>query len=197
MKPYREWLPANSYEANASIGGSFVSPDIEDYYLTPWDLGYGPFVKFDHDFIGREALEKMADNPRRKKVTLALNSEDVSRTISSHLQKGDRAKFIEFPSAVYSMHPYDKVVVNGDTVGVSTWIGYSSNESKMLTLAIIDTEYSAPGTEVTLVWGEEDGGSLKPNIERHVQTEIRAIVSPVPYAEVARKEYAEGGWRAS
>ena len=49
-----------SYEAKASIGGSFVSANIEDYYLTPWDLGYGHFVKFDHDFIGREALEKMA-----------------------------------------------------------------------------------------------------------------------------------------
>ena len=46
--------------------------NIEDYYLTPWDLGYGRFVKFDHDFIGREALEKMAEEPHRKKVTLAL-----------------------------------------------------------------------------------------------------------------------------
>ena len=73
MKAYREWLSANCYEAGkASIGGSFVSDNIEDYYLTPWDLGYGPFVKFDHDFIGREALEKMADEPHRKKVTLAL-----------------------------------------------------------------------------------------------------------------------------
>ena len=48
------------YEANASIGGSFVSDDIEDYYFTPWDLGYGSYVNFDHDFIGREALEAMA-----------------------------------------------------------------------------------------------------------------------------------------
>ncbi len=50
-------LPATGYEANASIGGSFVSDDVEDYYFTPWDLGYGSYVKFDHDFIGREALE--------------------------------------------------------------------------------------------------------------------------------------------
>ena len=57
---YREWLPANGYEASASLGGSFLSDNIEDYYLTPWDLGYGPVVKFDHDFIGREALEKIA-----------------------------------------------------------------------------------------------------------------------------------------
>src|SRR5579864_384924 len=75
MKPYREWLPANSYEATGSLGGSFYSENIEDYYLTPYDLGYGASVKFDHDFVGREALEKM--NPKRTKVTLALNREDV------------------------------------------------------------------------------------------------------------------------
>ena len=46
------------YEGSASIGGSFSSASIEDYYFTPWDLGYGSYVKFDHDFIGREALER-------------------------------------------------------------------------------------------------------------------------------------------
>ena len=34
---------------------------------------------------------------------------------------------------------------------------------------------------MTFVWGEEDGGSSKPTVEPHVQTEIRAVVSPVPY----------------
>ncbi len=189
MKSYREWLPADSYEARASIGGSFDSQNIEDYYLTPWDVGYGPFVQFDHDFIGREALEKIAENPRRQKVTLALNSEDIKRVIGTQLEKGERAKFIEFPSAVYSMHPYDKVVADGKTVGVSTWIGYSSNERKMLTLAILENEFAKPGNEVTLIWGEENGGTSKPTVESHVQTEIRAIVSPVPYAEVARTVY--------
>jgi len=60
MKAYREWLPATGYEASASVGGSFYSDEIEDYYFTPWDLGYGDYVKFDHDFIGRESLERMA-----------------------------------------------------------------------------------------------------------------------------------------
>src|SRR5215203_2613896 len=49
MKPYREWLPGTSYEANASLGGSFVSKNIEDYYTTPYELGYDSFTKFDHD----------------------------------------------------------------------------------------------------------------------------------------------------
>jgi syringate O-demethylase len=33
------------------------------------------------------------------------------------------------------------------------------------------------GSEVTVIWGEEDGGSRKPIVERHVQTAIRATVS--------------------
>jgi glycine cleavage system aminomethyltransferase T len=189
MKAYRQWLPANCYEAIASLGGSFYSNNIEDYYLTPYDLGYGSIVKFDHDFIGREALEKIAPNPKRKKVTLALNEEDVTHAIGSMFQKTNRAKYFDFPSAVYSTLPYDKVLRDRETVGISTWCGYSSNEGRMLTLAILDNEFAEPGTEVTFVWGEEGGGSSKPTVERHVQTEIRAIVSPVPYSEVARVSY--------
>jgi syringate O-demethylase len=94
------------------------------------------------------------------------------------------------------MHQYDRVNVSDETVGVSTWIGYSSNEGKMLTLAVLDSKHAEPGTEVTLVWGEENGGTSKPTVEPHVQTEIRAVVSPVPYVETVRKAYAPGGWRA-
>jgi glycine cleavage system aminomethyltransferase T len=197
LKAYREWLPAKGYEGSASVGGSFVSDDIEDYYFTPWDLSYGHLVKFDHDFIGREALEAKVDDEHRTKVTLALDDDDVTRTIASQLQKTDRAKYIEWPNAVYSMHPFDEVKVNDETIGVSTWICYSANEGKLLTLAVLDSEYAEPGTEVTFVWGEEKGGTRKPTVERHVQTEMRAIVSPVPYVETVRSSYAPGGWRAA
>jgi syringate O-demethylase len=197
LKAYRQWLPSNGYEANASIGGSFVSDDIEDYYLTPWDLGYGNFVKFDHEFIGREALEAKADGPHRKKVTLALDNADFLKVVESQLERGSNAKWVEYPSAVYSMHPYDLVKAHGEPAGISTWIGYSSNERKMLTLAMLDVEHAEPGAQVSLVWGEPDGGTKKLTVEPHTQVEISATVSPVPYTEVARKIYADGGWRAT
>jgi glycine cleavage system aminomethyltransferase T len=198
MKAYREWLPTAGYEASASIGGSFYSGNVEDYYFTPWDMGYGGFAKFDHDFIGREALEKMSNGPHRKKVTLALNDEDITRAIGSTFQKHNRAKFVDWPSAVYCMHPFDRVTVDGKVIGVSTWIGYTANEGKMLTLAVLDAEYAEPGTEVVFVWGEENGGSAKPTVERHTQIQMRAIVSPAPYVEVVRKAYAPGGgWRSA
>lgn len=194
-KAYRQWLPANGYEATCSIGGSFDSNNIEDYYFTPWDMAYGGFMKFDHDFIGREALEKKAKGPHRKKVTLALENEDVTRVLGTQFQKHNRAKFMDWPSAVYCMHPFDRVMVDGKTVGLSTWIGYSSNEGKMLTLAVLDEEYAEPGTEVIFLWGEANGGSRKPTVEKHMQTTMRAVVSPSPYVETVRKAYAPGGWR--
>jgi glycine cleavage system aminomethyltransferase T len=197
LRAYREWLPASGYEANASIGGSFVSGRIDDYYFTPWDLGYGNYVNFDHDFVGRDALARMAAGEHRQKVTLALDDDDVTHTIATMFQKNGRAKFIDWPSAVFSMHPYDRVTVDGETVGVSTWVGYSANEGKMLTLAVLEPEYAEPGTEVTFVWGEEGGGTAKPTVEPHVQVELRAVVSPVPYVEAVRTSYAPGGWRSA
>jgi vanillate/3-O-methylgallate O-demethylase len=188
LKDYREWLPANGYEGTGSLGGSYYADDISAYYVTPHELGYGSFVKFDHDFTGREALEKM-EPAKRQKVTLAWHGEDVTRAMGTMFQPQDRAKYIDLPLSNYSTWPNDRIMKDGAMVGVSTFSGYSSNESSMLSLAIVDIEQAEPGTEVTLIWGEEGGGSAKPVVERHVQTEIRATVSPVPYADVVRASY--------
>ncbi|HXH96403.1 MAG TPA: hypothetical protein VNH40_04260 [Gaiellaceae bacterium] len=193
MKAYREWLPATGYEATGSLGGSLYSDDIEDYYLTPWDLGYGSFIRYDHDFVGREALEAM-EEPKRRKVTLAWNGEDVARAMGTLFEKGGPAvKYIDCPLSNYSTWPNDRVMAGEHEVGVSTFSGYSYNERSYLSLAVVDSDVEI-GNEVTLVWGEEGGGSAKPVVEPHVQAEIRAIVSPCPYSEVARTSYAEG-WR--
>jgi vanillate/3-O-methylgallate O-demethylase len=189
MKAYRQWLTAKSYEAMASLGGSFYSDKITDYYLTPYDLGYGPFVKFDHDFIGRAALEKMVSDQRRKKVTLAWNGEDVERVFGSLFQPGDISKYIDLPLANYATLPFDKVLKDDKIIGVSTYTGYTYNERTMLSLGVVDVAQSEPGTQVTVVWGEEGRGSTKPTVERHTQAKIRATVAAVPYAEVARVAY--------
>jgi len=193
LEAYREWLPADGYEGTGSLGGSFVSGDIEDYYLTPWDLGYGSFVRFDHDFVGREALEEKAESPTRRKVTLAWNGEDVARAMGTLFEKGDPAKHIDLPLSNYATWPYDRVAMDDQIVGISTFSGYSFNERSMLSLAIVDNDV-AIGNEVVLLWGEEGGGTDRPVVERHRQVEIRAVVSTCPYSEVARTQYAEG-WR--
>jgi vanillate/3-O-methylgallate O-demethylase len=189
LKQYRQWLGADSYEAMASLGGSFASDKIDDYYLTPYDLGYGAFVRFDHAFVGRSALEKVADKPRYRKVTLAWNGDDVERALGTLFHAGGLKKYIDLPLANYATLPFDKVSKDGRMIGVSTYTGYSFNERSMLSLACVEPQHAEPGTEVTLLWGEEGGGTSKPTVERHEQVEVRATVGPAPYGDTARTAY--------
>ncbi len=196
MQAYREWLPATGYEGMAgAIGGSFVSDNIQDYYMTPYAMGYGSFIKFDHDFIGREALEKMAEKPQRKKVTFAWNGEDVVKAYASLFQKDQPIyKFIDLPIANYSAASHDKVTnTTGKTVGLSMFSGYSYNERTMLSLGVVDADVQI-GDELTLYWGEPNGGTEKTTVENHRMLEVKVTVGPTPYTEMARSTYAKG-WR--
>ena len=197
LKEYREWLGADSYEATGAIGGSFVSQNIEDYYLNPWELGYGPFVKFDHDFHGRQALEALKPEEQRKKVTLAWNADDMAQIFASLFNPDEQpCKFFDLPLANYASSNYDRVVdVSGQTVGLSLFTGYSYNEKTALSLATVDHEIPV-GTELRVVWGEPDGGTRKTTVEPHRQIVVRAVVSSVPYSRVARETYQQG-WRTS
>jgi vanillate/3-O-methylgallate O-demethylase len=73
--------------------------------------------------------------------------------------------------------------------------GYSYNERSMLSLGVVDPDVQE-GDELTLVWGEEGGGTKKTTVERHKQLDVRVVVSPVPYSAVVRETYA-AGWRTT
>ncbi|NAZ82184.1 aminomethyl transferase family protein [Kineococcus sp. R8] len=196
LRPYREWLGADSYEATNALAGSFVSEDISDYYLNPWELGYGSFVKFDHDFIGRDALQALVPDQQRRKVTLAWNEEDLGRVLASPLGDGPGAQFFDLPNANFGSSNYDAVVdADGTVVGLSLFTGYSANERRGLSLATVAPDVPI-GAEVRVLWGEPDGGSRKTTVEPHEQVAVRAVVSPAPYSAVARETY-HGGWRTA
>jgi len=189
MKAYREWLTERSFEAVSSLGGSFQPQRVEDYYLTPWDLDYGRVVKFDHDFIGRAALEKMAAGPHRRKVTLVWDKEDVLKVLGGMMEDRLAPKYMEIPGAYYATHPYDRVQADGRDVGISIAPVFSANERAWISLAILPEANAATGSEVSVVWGEPDGGTAKPMVERHRQVNVRATVHPWPIHEASRKNY--------
>jgi vanillate/3-O-methylgallate O-demethylase len=110
--------------------------------------------------------------------------------------EGEQYKFFDLPLANYANSNYDKVVdADGSTVGLSLFTGYSYNEKKALSLATVDHEIPL-GTEIGVVWGEENGGTKKTTVEPHKQITVRAVVSPVPYGKMAADTYATG-WRTS
>jgi vanillate/3-O-methylgallate O-demethylase len=85
------------------------------------------------------------------------------------------------------------VKLDGKTVGFSMFTGYSQNGRCGLSLGVVDDDIG-PGQELTLVWGEENGGTRKPTVERHRQAEVRVRVAPTPYSRSVREGYHEG-WR--
>lgn len=158
--------------------GSFEYDHVSALYRSPYELGWKNLVKFDHDFIGRKALEQEAANQKRDMVTLVWNSEDVIDVYASLFHKGDLYDVMELPrdQLKRSLFP-DKVLKDGKIVGVSTRRGYSVYFREMLSLCTLDIELCSPGTEVIVVWGK----SGKP------QKHIRAKVAPAPYKKDNRR----------
>jgi vanillate/3-O-methylgallate O-demethylase len=184
-KAYREWLPA---KAVGSLAGSLDSRNINDFYVTPYDMGLGRVVKFDHDFLGRAALEDVAKNPPRAKVTLVWNVEDVLSVMRSQYEPGTPAKAIEIPKTRYGFFQANKVLHNGRWAGISMDCGYIFNERVSVSLATVEVALATPGTELSLLWGENPN-SRKPGVEPHRQVEIRATVAPAPYVSEIRAAY--------
>jgi glycine cleavage system aminomethyltransferase T len=184
LKPYREWLPDTDLHANPSMQGSFASDDVEDYYATPWALGYGRFIKHDHDFVGRDALRELEDQPKRQKVWLVWNQDDVLRIMRDSLfgEEGKRPRILDLPMSYRNYH-YDSVLdAQGSLVGVSMYAAYTVNLANFVSLAMLDEVRAVDGKELTIVWGQEDGGASNPFMFPHVQTTVRATVSTSPPA---------------
>jgi vanillate/3-O-methylgallate O-demethylase len=186
LRDYRTWLPARGYEGGLSVGGSFASGRIEDYYVTPFDFGYGHLVKFDHDFVGRAPLEAAAGRPHRRKVWLRWNRDDVARVYAGALygRTGSggtgRYKYLATPLGRYARVHLDSVFDGDRLAGVSTLCAYTVNVGDWMSVAFVDEENGQDGRELRLVWGEENGGTSKLNVESHVQADIRVTVSTQP-----------------
>lgn len=176
---------------NRRLYGS-VGDDLQSRFVTPYDLGWGFLVKFNHDFIGREALEKIAKNPPRTVVTLEWNGDDVGAVYASQFQgKGvEPCESIDAePVDMYyqdnlngepgegCIYRADKVMADKQ-VGISTGRVCSYYYNTMISLAFIDPKYAVEGKELTLIWGTPGTPQKK----------IRVKVARYPYNDLVRNE---------
>lgn len=169
MPYFMDWL---------AFAGSAQTKELTTYARTPFELGWGKSVKFDHEFIGRAALEVEAANTPRTMVTLVWNAEDVSDVSASFLSKdAEPYAYMEMPRNLLGLTWMDKVLMDGKEIGVSSSRCYSYTFREMLSLCVIDKRYAPPGTEVVVVWGH-------PGTR---QKHIRARVAPAPYKKDNRR----------
>ena len=189
--PYRDYLVKNDPYTSLTgmdtprITGSYEPKDWSDFYVSPVEMGATRRIDFSHDFIGKEALEKEAADPKRTFVTLEWNKEDVIDVYASMFADGEPHERLDTPHYDYMEIPRDprlpieasKVLVDGEEVAFTTARTYMYSFRRMVSNCLIPIEYSEPGTQVTIIWGEPG----------HPQKEIRGTVQTLPYKPFAYK----------
>ena len=132
--------------------------DMNCYYKNPFELGWGGSVKFDHDFHGKEALLKIAEN-HREMVTLIWEPEDVIDIFASQFDKENQPyKNIALPYdhrvAGYGNVQYLVQDALGNEIGCAMWPNYTLYSRDFFSIATIEPEFAEIGSEVTVVWGD-------------------------------------------
>ncbi len=159
-------------------------------FVTPYDLGWGFLVNFNHDFMGKKALEEIAKNPPRTVATLEWNADDVAAVCATQFQGVEPCERIDAPiDLVFAdfsnpkpdegyVYRANKVMADGKQIGIATGRIISFYYKKMISLAFIEPKYAVEGTELRLIWGTPGTP----------QKEIGVKVARFPYNDLVRNE---------
>lgn len=164
-------------------GSSSERNNVREYFRNPIELNWDISVSFDHDFPGKAALMELKANPKRKSVTLVWNQEDILDIVASYYREDEEPyRWLDHPVACYhqadGIEQDDVYSKDGKQIGYSSLVSYSIISKKMLSMAIVDVDYLAPGTEVEVLWGEPGDRKKK----------IRATVAEYPYLKMPSKK---------
>jgi glycine cleavage system aminomethyltransferase T len=179
LADYRRFVGLHTYEGNVPLQGSYYSDDIEDYYVTPYELGYGRLINTKHEFIGKEALLARKDQVRRTKVTLLWDEEDVRRVLG----KGAEPDF-------FYTHAKHRLEIGGELVGYTPNAAYIHGERTVIALAYVDLAHAEPGTRLEVVFGQHPGPGAPADAHRDFPR-IKAVITPTPFNAYARTRYRE------
>lgn len=136
--------------------GSVDPADLRARFRSPLECDWAWMAKFDHEFVGREALEAEIASPKRKLVTLEFNPDDLAEVYRSQFTDTPY-KVIEFPCAEpqpcagHQDYVTDK---DGNVIGISSVPTYSSHFHAMISHTIIDVDKAEEGREVLVQWGD-------------------------------------------
>lgn len=157
LGPYRKFAMDSGFGYESFLyfgaGGSYGTDPIA-HHRTPFDLAWGRLVNFDHDFIGKAALQRVAQDPPNQLVSLEWRNEDVVDVYAS-LFSEEPYTYMEIPREAGGDMTASSVYVGDDLIGCAVSRCYSYWFKKMISLGIVKKEHSEPGTEVVIKWGPQ------------------------------------------
>ncbi len=182
---FREFIGADHFSLHSPRTGSYDPADDRARMRNPFEVNWGNAVRFNHDFVGRDALEKAAAEPGRRTVTLRWNAEDVIDIYASLFRKGEEYKTMDLPTTPTWAHGMlehaDRVLHDGKLVGISSSTIYSYHFRETISMGCIDEHLAEPGTELVVQWGDH-GGRIK---------DVRATVDQFPLLSEDRNSNIE------
>ena len=163
------------------LHGSMSDQGLDAYLANPIELGWKHMINWNHDFVGKEALLKIKEDPRTRGIcSLEWNAEDILKIFAAYYDdQPDLPDMMMYPQNYFFASDgnlSDKVLdADGKLVGRSTGICYTRYYKKTISLGILDPEQLVEGKELTLIWGT--AGTR--------QIPIRVKVSRYPYLDLA------------
>lgn len=151
-----------------------ASDNAENAFVTPFDVSWEYLINYDHDFIGKTALQKIAEAPSKKCVTLEWNAKDIGKVFATQFEGTQITPTDDITSVGDGGEmPFviSKVLLNGAMIGMTAGRTHDYYHQKMISLAFIDKDYAIEGKELIIVWGTPGAP----------QVEIRATVAQFPY----------------
>jgi glycine cleavage system aminomethyltransferase T len=185
MAAYFDTQPMQNFYNKFRVFFGSVGPDAEARFVTPYQVGLGKMVDFEHDFIGRDALKREAEADRWATVTLVWNEEDIADVVASKFRGRDFEPYDRIDDRPYDIYfnlggapgfgyHADWVLADGQRIGTSTGRINSVYYRRMISLGFIDKQHAAEGTEIAVLWG-------RPGTP---QKEIRVTVSRYPFFDL-------------
>ncbi len=160
---------------NLGMTGS-ANEKFENYLMTPYDVGWGYLVNFDHDFTGKDALSKIAEKPRYMPVTLLWNTDDVGHVVACEISDPEMAaneRIMDFnqDNPEFTRMHADWVYNGAEKIGIASGrvIDYYSNH--FMSLGFIAPDAAEEGKELEILWGSCGNKQMK----------IRATIAKFPF----------------
>jgi len=185
VEGFAQWAQskwAHAFTTPPALRGSFEGQSIRDYLLSPFELGWGHCVRFDHDFTGRAALEAEVTGGKSKcRVTLEYDPADLIAIYASLFDETQAPfDYLDIPHPQQWVIWADEVLSGSGPVGIASSPGYSAFFRKVLALAFVEPSHAVPGTRLEVLWGTP-GGRRRP---------IGATVAPAPFKIDRRRDTA-------
>ena len=173
---------ATPFDVKPVLSGS-LDRESELIYRSPIDLGWEKLIKFNHDFIGKEALKSELEGHHNTMVHLIWDKNDILKVIATAFEAGNSCDILDLVS------DYDYVrnnggmhidaVYDGDKmIGASSGRMLSSKMREMLSVCTIDQDYAIEGKVVEVLWGNPGTRQMR----------IKAKVLLFPYIREGRNE---------